>query len=75
MKQKIKFELEVEVSRHDYYLDPNQSGCRRCVLYSVCSAIQNMQGKFPYSFIRLSSLPCHEGVTSGDREYFKFSSK
>lgn len=75
MKQKVKFEIEVDVTRLNYYLDASRSGCRRCVLYSVCSAIQNMQERFPYSFIRLSTLPCHEGVTTSDREYFKFSSK
>ena len=75
MKQKIKFEIEVEASRFDYYLDASSAGCRRCVFYSICSAIQNMQEKFPISMIRTSELPCRQGIQAGARKYFKFSSK
>lgn len=75
MKQKIKFEFEVEASRHDYYVDAVRVGCRRCVFYSICSAIENMQEKFPYSLVRTSELPCRQGVQAGAREYYKFSSK
>ena len=75
MKQKIKFEIELEASRFDFYLDASRVGCRRCVFYSICSAIQKTQENFPYSFIRTSELPCRQDVEQGARKYFKFSSK
>lgn len=75
MKQTFKIEITAEVSRHDYYPDASRAGCRRCALYSVCYAIQHTQEQFPYSFVRISELPCHQHVASNDRKYMKFSSK
>lgn len=75
MKQTFKIEITAEVSRHDFYPDASRAGCRRCALYAVCAAVQNMQEQFPYSFVRISELPCHQHVENYDRKYMKFRSK
>lgn len=75
MKQTFKIEITAEVSRHDFYPDGAGAGCRRCALYAVCSAIQHMQEKFPYSFVRIRDLPCHQNVENHDRKYMKFTGK
>ena len=72
MKQKITIEIEANVTRHDYYPYANGEGCHRCVLYTLCVAINNLNEHFPHSFNVSSSFPCRQGVQSPDRKYFKF---
>lgn len=75
MTKEIVIKLQVEVSEHDFYTDPNRAACRRCVFYSVCSAIQTMHENFPYSFVKISELPCRQQVPAGERRFYKFNSK
>lgn len=72
MKQKITFEIVANVTRHDYYPYANGEGCSRCVLNTICTAINNLHERFPYSFDVSSSFPCRQGVEQPDRKYFKF---
>lgn len=72
MKTKVTFEIELEATRHEFYIDPDVARCRRCVFYTVCSAIQNLNERFPYSLVRVSELPCRQSVPAGERKYFKF---
>ena len=64
--------IKANVSRHDYYPDANRAGCRRCVFYTICTAISNLAEKFPYSFTELSEKPCRQNVESPDRKHIKF---
>lgn len=75
MKQKFTITLEVEARRHDFYPDAHRVACRRCVLYTICTAVTNMQDKFPYSFVEISEKPCRQNVQAPDRKYIKFSSR
>lgn len=75
MKQTFTITIEAEVDRHDYYPDTHRTGCRKCVFYTICVAISNMQDKFPYSFMELSQKPCRQNVQAPDRKYMKFKSK
>lgn len=72
MQQKITIEIVAEVTRHDYYPDTNDEGCRRCVFYEVCSAITRLNERFPYSFDISSDFPCRQGVKHPNRKYYKF---
>lgn len=75
MKQKFTITIEANVSRQDYYPDANRVGCRRCAFYTICTAVSNMQDKFPYSFTELSQKPCRQNVEAPDRKHIKFSNK
>lgn len=72
MKQKITIEIVANVTRHDYYPDPNHVGCQRCIFYTVCTALSNLKGQFPWSFKVPTDYPCRQDVQRPNRKYFKF---
>lgn len=72
MKQKITIEIEANVTRHDYYQQGGNVSCHRCVLHTLCVALNDLNERFPYSFNLSSSFPCRQNVQHPDRKYFKF---